>query len=760
MPNPQIPDGTIRRILEDEPAPIRFEDFCSDLLTEVDGIDYVGTSRSWDLARDGRSLPITAEGQCGYICCTTGKELGEKPRSDLTRMVQHACPAAIYFCTTQLCSEDHLEAIEKTIRSIAPDVDKITVLGAYQLVPLIQRHPTPFQRRYAAELLEHADFLSQTSCDPQHDEVLGMQVALATQFDDNAQILRTQLIRRLVLRALTDGTSRTVGAIAKAVSDSLRLPRIIHPEYFREALTELVGVGLIMETTGIFTISEAGHEAVADDQTAANSGVIRGKTAVRTAIEQLLETPIDEASFEQLWTHLLDEFANIFFAQGLKIIQAISSLTHDASPSTPRQTFGELLDGMRRRITQLGVGGARSHAVAQAVVDLFSERDSEAFSWLTEIAVKYVNLCSLGLEPTAQQQVSSRLKDLNLVLDTDIVLSYLSEGERPHKAIQETLNRWRDIGGKVIVVPPVLEEATYHAWISEFEYKEVWRQLASFAPEEMPRYVKNAFVRAFFFAAKGRFEPTRWGYFISEYRGHDSTDTTKMHDILQDGGFTVEDDLQIDSGFADEVRKRIYEIRGIAEGTHIRKQVADKVNRDGQIVGYLHASRSQKPSPHHTTVIVSSSPILQKAASGFSQQLGEPSPVWPIGALAYLVSLIPGVRLTLGVLRNCLFEEGQFDMMDRVTQFALRVIRQSDEYSIGYSQRTTLKKALGQQISKGAVQRGQRPSEFVDDLMDAAPENREGFAEVIAEAVDTFQASKTEKEVENLRQTIRDMSGT
>jgi hypothetical protein len=98
--------------------------------------------------------------------------------------------------------------------------------------------------------------------------------------------------------------------------------------------------------------------------------------------------------------------------------------------------------------------------------------------------------------------------------------------------------------------------------------------------------------------------------------------------------------------------------------------------------------------------------------------------------------------------------------MDRVTQFAMRVIRQSEEYSIGYSQRTTLKKALRQQINKAAVQRGQRSSELVEELLNGKPKNREVLVEVVAEAVETIQVSKTDKEIDNLRQTIRDLSGT
>ena len=42
----QIPDGVIQRILEDETAPIRFEQFCCGRLTGVDGRDDVGALRN------------------------------------------------------------------------------------------------------------------------------------------------------------------------------------------------------------------------------------------------------------------------------------------------------------------------------------------------------------------------------------------------------------------------------------------------------------------------------------------------------------------------------------------------------------------------------------------------------------------------------------------------------------------------------------------------------------------------------------------
>ena len=198
----RIPEGTIQRILEDEKSVIRFEQFCCDLLTDVDGTDYLGTSRSWDLGRDGRTLPLNPKGDCGYICCTTGRVLDDKARLDLTRMIAHSRPVVIYFCTTQSVSEHSLHQIENEMRRIAPEVQRLAAIGAHQLILLIQRHQVSFQRRYAAELLEHADFLAQTSSGAEGDEVIGLQVALATQLDDNAQSLRLQLIRRLILRSL------------------------------------------------------------------------------------------------------------------------------------------------------------------------------------------------------------------------------------------------------------------------------------------------------------------------------------------------------------------------------------------------------------------------------------------------------------------------------------------------------------------------------------------------------------------------------
>jgi hypothetical protein len=187
--------------------------------------------------------------------------------------------------------------------------------------------------------------------------------------------------------------------------------------------------------------------------------------------------------------------------------------------------------------------------------------------------------------------------------------------------------------------------------------------------------------------------------------------------------------------------------------TFISKPTGDKVARDGSLVAYLKHCRENATGRYETTVIVSSSPILQRAANRFPEQLGEPSPVWPIGAIAYLISLIPGISMTLSVLRNCLFDEGEADSLERLAQLASRVIRQSTEYELGYSRRATLKQALNKEIDKAARERGQKPVELVDELLEG--KDQSVLSDVIANAVDQLVASKHEKQLTELRDTLK-----
>jgi actin-like ATPase involved in cell morphogenesis len=131
--------------------------------------------------------------------------------------------------------------------------------------------------------------------------------------------------------------------------------------------------------------------------------------------------------------------------------------------------------------------------------------------------------------------------------------------------------------------------------------------------------------------------------------------------------------------------------------------------------------------------------------------LGSPSPVWSTSALAYLLSLTPGVKITLSSLRSVLFCESEVDSINRLTQLAVRVIRQSKEYDIGYSKRHTLENEISLRIDKAAQQTGRRNKELLYDLCEHPSKNREEIASILAESIDELVASKSAKTIDVLR---------
>jgi hypothetical protein len=601
--------------------------------------------------------------------------------------------------------------------------------------------------------MEHKGFLLDESAADREAQLVGMKIALATQFQDDARDLRSDLLKTLVLSVLFKQGRCTLRKLAKWASDMLHLPRMVRDEFFADILPILRKQNLIQLEGDTYSLTGPGEDLIRAELDAGNNRLQTGKKHVRERMAELLGQELDRNSFEALWNRIQEEFATIFFFTGLRAISCIASLLDAQGYPGPERPLDELFAGVRRNIARMGIGGPRAEEVGQAVVDLFGDCDSELFVWLTDVAVKYVGLCSLGLEPRAQDQVVSHLEQIDLIVDTDVVLSFLSTGERPHTTIEELLRRWVLIGGKVLVPPPVLEEVAYHAWISEFEYQEVWRLLAKLQSDEINRYVQKAFVRAFARQAGGDFSPGRWHAFISEYRGLTPIDDSKIQAILRDEKFEMVEDFAFDPHFAQKVREELFRLRRIDDTTFVPKAVGDKVARDARIVSFLKQRRFQTRSIGRTTIILSSSPILQQAAAKFESELGGPSPVWPVGALAYLVSLVPGVRMTVSSLRKCLFDEGESDPLDKISRMALRVIRQSNQYEIGYSRRPTLRRELTRRVAIAAKERGQKASLLAEELLEPTEESKAILTEVLAGAIDEIAVSRSEAELERRKPT-------
>lgn len=70
-------------ILSDRVSSTRFEQFRIDLFSEYEGIDYVPTSTTWDLGRDGRTLRLERTNDTPFIACSLRSDVPVKAIEDL-----------------------------------------------------------------------------------------------------------------------------------------------------------------------------------------------------------------------------------------------------------------------------------------------------------------------------------------------------------------------------------------------------------------------------------------------------------------------------------------------------------------------------------------------------------------------------------------------------------------------------------------------------------------------------------------------------
>ncbi|GAG56961.1 unnamed protein product, partial [marine sediment metagenome] len=258
--------------------------------------------------------------------------------------------------------------------------------------------------------------------------------------------------------------------------------------------------------------------------------LVNGQQLIRDTIYQLTGDDIESEEFSRVWPIVQDEMANMFLTNGIYVIQSIESIITNESKITEHNDLYEAIKLLAQKIAGLDIWGNRSSDILQAIKDLFNENDSDAYKWLAQLGTIYISLCSLGLEPTAQRQIEERLGDIDLILDTDIVLSFLSRGELHHEAINHIVKTWQKISGNIWVTPCVLEEAAYHAWIGQREYEELWRDLEKYDNKASLRLINNVFVRGFR-VESSKYAPKYWRWYISNYKGNSNYDYSKIENL-------------------------------------------------------------------------------------------------------------------------------------------------------------------------------------------------------------------------------------
>ncbi len=745
-------------ILEREQLVIRFEDMCVATMSDFDQVTYVATSRTYDLGRDGRVAGIRSGNVPPFICCSCvqHERVVEKAILDFQRLLENARPEHVVFCfTDSQFTEYTANTIEKEIRRLLPEIVTVRSFGPRQLSEIVVRNPRGFEQLYAAEISDIRSALSMKSTNAIEVELTGLRLALTTNLSDDAETRRQDLVRNLVLTVLATKDALTPSQIAQEVSRELHLARTVHVGWLQSQLNELVASSCVETSNGAFSITDAGKEEIRQRTERGSVSILDGKKKIADAIEEMTGTAPSETEIRQLWNILQDSISTMFTSHGETIVESVASVLGGLSNVQQHETLVEQINRIGQRIRGLPGQGARIEEVAQAIVDVFTERTSDAFSWLANICEVFVQVCALGLEPSIQEQISSQLKEVDLILDTDVVLSLLSKGEPNHDAVVTIARTWERIGGAIYVTAPVLEEVAHHADIAQVDYENVWRDLDKTEDSQLPYIAKNVFVRAFAIesrSANASVTPNHWNKFISAFRGRHHLDYDKILDLLRDEQCDFLSESDVDADFARRMEKSLFDQRKTRIGSSVGaiEDLRHKCSRDGRLLAIILWYRKKLTEEGHRTAFIVSGGF--RAASRILQhELQGPEPVLYPAAVAWLLSLVPGVKLSGSTLRAVLFDANLHVQVDPLDRTIFRVLQSSQEYSIHRSRRATLRNAIRGQIRKRATDIGISEGELTAKVVAGDVSTERLTTEVVAEAIDEVARSRSEEEVADLR---------
>ena len=222
--------GVARTLLEQETEPLRFERFCVDLISKLEGdVHIVTTSSNYDRARDGISV---GKGAVVILMCSLTDGLDSKALADAKKLARGLAskkmsPDSVYFCSSQRFTEakaDQLEMSMRTALSLKAGFKSVTALSGLKLAQLGSKHAALFDRHYPSELNDIRRVLAESPDANESEHAL--RLALSTTASDDAAVIREDVWRALLRLHLAKGEA-TASELAARVSNYLRLASAI-----------------------------------------------------------------------------------------------------------------------------------------------------------------------------------------------------------------------------------------------------------------------------------------------------------------------------------------------------------------------------------------------------------------------------------------------------------------------------------------------------------------------------------------------------
>lgn len=706
--------GIAQTLIERDTEPLRFERFCADLVSSIEGdARIVTTSSNYDRGRDAVSV-----GGAVYVVvmCSLTDALDAKAISDAKKLARglgfsKRPPDAVYFCSSQAFTEARADKIEADMRgalSLQAGFDRVTALSGVKLAQLAARQPALFEKHYPRDLADIRKVLAEGADADESEHAL--RLALSTSAADDAAVIREGVWKALLRFHLARGAA-SANALCASISNYLKLSASISTHVLVSHLNGLIDDGEVENNGGVYSLTEDGQAAFEADEARVAKGLFDGKQSLVAALKSHLNTEITPDQSERMWHAVQEQLASVFHERGREVLSQISLLLNEHNQHEPAEEF-DLVAALAD-----AAAGAFDHAdqkqeVRTAIRDIVLEGEAEAVRWLARAAYGFVCACAMGLEERTRAALESVIGGTSLIFDTDVVLSYLSPDEPAHDAVKAIRTRWKALGGKVLLADEVAAEVAYHAWIAQTDADHVGPHLLKTV---LDRQVlsRNAFVRGFArLLADGKAKRNQWNAWITQFRGRDRNDVSATKETLtRDHGFGV---LPPPSGkyrgLAERIRNHLQDEENKQQrekpfDKHDEFVRRDKMKRDATLFASTMQIREQADEGEGSglTFLLTSSSRFARLERKFRQN--EDSFVLTIPAVLYLLSMAPDRGLGLTALRGFIFDERWKERINDFELMALRLVKESDQFDLPWAKRHVLLRRLGDRARRIAIDR-------------------------------------------------------
>lgn len=478
----------------------------------------------------------------------------------------------------------------------------VTVCGSRQLVEAASAKVEILNKYYGSEIDDCIRVISEVDGDDH--ETRGLKLALISIGEDSASV-RSQVYRAAILEVLDVGGAATLEGLAKRISDRLHLPHILAREALVAPMTSLVDDGVVKNGQRLYEITDNGRKELVQSGEDAMEKFLNGRTVVRDAIQAAIGSNIAEDHYSKIWNIFQDRLVSYCISRGETLVFEVSELLGSSDRGEKPEEIRpfSFVEELAAAVAETSSSAQQKLELSQAIKDIFLERTGPATEWLVRLCMSFIAACSLGMEHSAGQAVERLLRKTTLVFDTDVVLSLLGEGEIDHEAVVAIAERWRKIGGKILVGEPVLEETAYHASIAGNDYEQVRHWLPGTAADRQ-QLIDNVFVRSFAeLLSEENAKPAQWHRYLALYQGSSAYDWNKVfHNLSANYGIEkLPARSTLDADLEKRVKDFLVEER---EGSAITdtsiRNLQDKARRDAQlyaaIVSYIRYVREADTS--------------------------------------------------------------------------------------------------------------------------------------------------------------------